>query len=145
MRLRPRLQEHPGYTVSVALRRWWLRVVVRHDGESCQMCGRRYDDFLWWAPGDLWWEVMRRESGLLCPRCFTEMARDAGLLLTWRPIISSVFTEDGERLREWTYGELVGDDFLRERLLQLFDAMDGIRHNYDVSRMRAEDRGEDRR
>ena len=83
----------------------------------------------------MWWEVWGRESGCLCQRCFTALARERGLLLSWRPVVNSTFDEAYERNRDEWFGMLVGDDFLRLRLLALIDAAKGIEHTYAVTRV----------
>ena len=61
----------------------WTTLILRHYGETCQECGRRYCWTVWHAPDALWLELMGRSSGLLCPRCFTAKAHEAGHRLFW--------------------------------------------------------------
>ncbi len=70
----------------VALARvMWTTLVLKHFGETCQECGRRYCWTVWHAPDWLWLELIGKHSGLLCPRCFDDKASAAGYRLYWKP------------------------------------------------------------
>lgn len=84
------------------LRSWWSYRVLGRDGESCDRCGRSYPE-CWWCDDDaLWiaayehatgnrptpWEGVSKTmySGLLCPRCFGDAAREVtGAPIEWVP------------------------------------------------------------
>lgn len=52
--------------------------------EFCHRCGVRMP-LVWRAPDPLWAEV-GSEWGVLCPKCFDELARRKGLgVLLWEP------------------------------------------------------------
>lgn len=61
------------------------RVIADLSAEHCQACGQPYA-YIWAAPGDdLWERVTGRTdgSGLLCIRCFDNLARSVGIVLHW--------------------------------------------------------------
>ncbi len=69
------------------LRRIWHRL-TRYHGETCEDCDRRYDQFLWFAPKELWEALVDGSgAGLLCPRCFDARAQRLDLMLQWWPRI----------------------------------------------------------
>ena len=77
-------------------RRWralaralWLTLVAGHDSELCQECGGRYRGLLWHAPDPLWLELMPSKAGTLCPTCFARKAHEAGIRLSWVPVVTA--------------------------------------------------------
>lgn len=80
--LRTRLRYCHG-TVQTAKALWWF--IVGWEGETCHRCGNRY--LLWWAPVDLWMELVGQHNGLLCPQCFDRWADDADIIIEWNPRI----------------------------------------------------------
>src|ERR1017187_2746106 len=71
---------------------WWT-VIREYGGETCQHCERPYrrrkhdDFFIWHSPQPLWQELNGRYSGLICPPCFNRLAKEAGVWLTWTPMV----------------------------------------------------------
>ena len=57
-----------------------------HEGELCQMCGRKYWPVVWRADDELWMAVHGTYSGLLCPACFDREATSKGIDLRWKPV-----------------------------------------------------------
>jgi hypothetical protein len=66
-------------------------------GEVCEDCGFPVAFFVrsyWFAPNDLWNEVVgtednpRGEGHVLCPPCFTGRAREHGKHVHWRAEVS---------------------------------------------------------
>ncbi len=78
-------------------------LLLGHDSELCQECGRRYP-LIWWSPQPLWDELLAPKyqggcaGGLLCPRCFDAKAEAAGLRLNWTPMVVS---RDGVPTSNW--------------------------------------------
>lgn len=64
-------------------RHWVLRRLFGHEGEICNLCGRRYPTFTWWADSELWDRVVGDRYGLLCPRCFARLADEKGMWVCW--------------------------------------------------------------
>lgn len=52
-------------------------IVLLHEGELCQRCGRQY--VTWHAMQPLWERCRDRASGLFCPACFQKLARENGV------------------------------------------------------------------
>jgi len=72
--------------------------------ETCRICGR-FNGIIWHAPDRLWIELNGRYGGLMCPRCFTGVAREKGILLTWVPMVNR---RDGVMTTNW-WGDPVRD------------------------------------
>lgn len=73
----------------------WSVFVLRHYSEICLDCGRRMP-LIWWSPTPLWAELITTSGGgLLCPRCYDERARAAGIRLMWTPMVSGREDTDG--------------------------------------------------
>lgn len=71
----------------VALVRAFYHVAIGgHEGELCQMCGRKYWPVVWRADDALWMAVHGTHSGLLCPACFDREASAKGIDLRWKPV-----------------------------------------------------------
>jgi hypothetical protein len=78
-----------------------------HDGhEVCGICGRGY--MLWHSPQPLWDELIGHYHGTRCPRCFEKLAHEAGIRLTWTPIVTR---RDGVATTNW-WGDPVRDRLL---------------------------------
>lgn len=107
-------------TLRVLARMLVLVLVVGHDTELCYDCGCRYNRTLWWAPNELWTELVTARPGdasgyapgLLCPGCFNDRAKRAGIVLTWTPMVSG-WREHGEFVPSSNYW----CDPTRDRLL----------------------------
>lgn len=56
--------------------------------EFCHRCGVR-QPLVWWCDNHhLWSEVTGcHENGIVCPKCFDELAKKRGLMLKWHPRI----------------------------------------------------------
>ena len=79
-----RLRRHPRYvpgrSVVGRTRLLWHDFIFHplfEGGERCQDCGRDY--VLWHAPTDLYERVHGSTAGLLCPKCFSRQADEAGI------------------------------------------------------------------
>jgi len=57
---------------------------IRKKGELCRFCDKRYLT-VWRAPDYLWEKMtgIKNGSGLMCPKCFDELARKEGIELYW--------------------------------------------------------------
>ncbi len=70
--------------------RLWIKRLIVAIGfgdrliEFCDVCGV-HQPLSWWADESLWWNLVGKHAGCLCPRCFDERATAAGLFLVWRP------------------------------------------------------------
>lgn len=52
--------------------------------EDCQQCGRKMP-LSWWAPDDLWLQLVGSPAGIYCPVCFDALAESSGYRLRWSP------------------------------------------------------------
>lgn len=62
---------------------------MAYDGEICMECGFPVKHFVetWWEADDpLWLAVVGHAGGILCPPCFTRMARLHGYVVSWRAV-----------------------------------------------------------
>lgn len=78
--LRSAVKYYGGRRKPIALARALILTLLGHESELCQRCGRSYDAFCWHARQSLWMTTVGKIHGLLCPRCFTKMARAAGVV-----------------------------------------------------------------
>jgi hypothetical protein len=61
-----------------------------HSGENCDNCGMPLVFFtrsFWSTDNELWVKVTGLESGILCPPCFTDLARSKGIHIRWKAVI----------------------------------------------------------
>lgn len=57
------------------------RAVAPHPESYCHRCGGV--NASWFAPSDVWNEVMGSPDGIVCPNCFVLLARMRGIDPTW--------------------------------------------------------------
>lgn len=67
----------------------WLKTLlakVMLVDEFCHRCGVT-QPLVWWCESpQMWTEITGcHENGILCPKCFDDMAKDRKLLLKWYP------------------------------------------------------------
>lgn len=103
----------------------WHTLILRYYSERCQECGRRMP-LIWWSPTPLWCELVTTTGGgCLCPRCFDDLAKAAGVNLMWTPMVTGRY-EGGDLVpttnwwlsdtRDWLMmGEPDKDCFDRDR------------------------------
>lgn len=98
----------------------------RHPEDTCQRCGHPNVQG-WSAPSALWNAVMGSEAGILCPQCFSTLAREKGIDGPWlfdrKPVAAPPV--GGERPTDWmqfaadsmalTAGDIDRDEYLRRR------------------------------
>jgi hypothetical protein len=53
-----------------------------HPERFCQLCGGQ--NVTWFAPNELWNQVMGNPNGIVCPTCFILKAQSAGVVNVWR-------------------------------------------------------------
>jgi len=70
-------RDHPGWHIEPDV---W-------EGETCNDCGGRYEHTIWTAPDTLWHQLVGKPGGTLCPPCFDDRAKQAGIFLRWTPHI----------------------------------------------------------
>lgn len=51
--------------------------------EPCDDCGRPNHPIAWHVPDELWLAAVGRSSGFLCIPCFTDLAKSAGIEISW--------------------------------------------------------------
>jgi hypothetical protein len=97
--------------------RWiYWRHIRLYDSEVCHECGRPVMRGIasWWhAPDELWLRVGGQERGILCPACFSERARNEGLLVYYEAVM-----HDKRKLYD---GVVVVETSKRGELLQPLD------------------------
>jgi hypothetical protein len=86
---------HDNPLPQTMIRLWWLvrllskwvwRYILRRGLiEYCKRCGRR-QPLVWSAPDALWLAVNGSEHGVLCPKCFDDLAHRQGTFLRWMPM-----------------------------------------------------------
>jgi hypothetical protein len=60
--------------------------------QFCDRCGRTRTDLSWWDDTGKVWEAVAgnvngHHHGCFCAECFTILAREKGIYLTWKPTI----------------------------------------------------------
>lgn len=65
------------------------------EGEVCNDCHKRYDRTIWWAPDELWLQLVGCSGGTLCPGCFDDRAKAIGLFLRWVPQVEPALRQIG--------------------------------------------------
>lgn len=70
--------------------------------QFCDRCGRSNWRRAWWDDTNKVWEAVAGNvngcrHGCFCPDCFTILAREKGIHLTWKPVIVPSTEEGGER------------------------------------------------
>lgn len=55
--------------------------MTRHPEDFCERCKR--PNVMWFAPSELW-NAVHGEWGILCPVCFVELAKAAGIDAAWK-------------------------------------------------------------
>jgi len=67
-------------------------------GEYCEKCGVT-QSLAWQCEDDeLWKEINGTKNGVLCPECFSEIARKKNKLIFWSPYI---YATRNNSLEEW--------------------------------------------
>lgn len=56
--------------------------------QFCHRCGRR-DGLIWWAPDELWTQIMGGPGGVRCVRCFDRECQERGIGLLWVPRVDA--------------------------------------------------------
>ena len=67
--------------------------------QFCDRCGRTRWGVSWWDHSGMVWEAVAgningHRHGCFCPKCFTELARENGIYLIWKPTIEKENSSD---------------------------------------------------
>lgn len=58
-------------------------------GEHCEDCDQAYSRTIWHAPDELWATLVSEHgAGLLCPGCFSDRAKRAGIRIRYEAVAS---------------------------------------------------------
>ena len=73
-----------------------LKQILHAKREFCHRCGRQQES-IWHVPDWLWAAVVGRKYGIVCMRCFDQMADHRAILIRWTGVASMIATQDKER------------------------------------------------
>jgi hypothetical protein len=83
------IKQAPFASRRARLRGFWHYIMRGYQYEICKQCGRPvgpHTGSWWYAPTNLWAELIGEPIGTLCPPCFTAAGDAVGISIYWRAV-----------------------------------------------------------